>query len=340
LSTVWPPERPHIAVAIGGPTTDAALRAYESIDGRAGIAELRLDLFTEQPELRRLIANRPCPVVVTCRAAVEGGSFPGSEEERLDLLRQAASMGAELLDVERFALDQLGSVAPARVIVSQHDFDSMPTDLHARWAAIRSLEPDVVKVAGMARDPIDMLPVLDVLDRADVPTIAMAMGSAGVASRVLALRYRRCMLTYASLDDDSGTAPGQINLSDMHQSYNAASISPSTRVFGLVASTIENRLIATYNKLFRDEQADAVCVPIPTSDPSLHLLQRLATFGFDGFHLHGAGQEMLQAARLAGDIKADSSNGLNFVSIVHGQMTCSRVSTPVEQVQKWLAGFD
>jgi 3-dehydroquinate dehydratase type I len=338
-SLAWPPESPQVAVAIGGPTTDAALRAYESIDGRAGIAELRLDLFTERPQLQRLIANRPCPIVVTCRASVEGGMFRGSDEERLDLLRQAASLGAELVDVERFAFDQLGSVSPARVIVSQHDFDSMPVDLNARWAEIRSLEPDVVKVAGMALEPVDMLPVLNVLNQADVPTIAMAMGSAGVASRILALRYRCSLLTYASLDIDSGTAPGQISLTEMHQAYNVANISPSTRVFGLVATTIESRLIATYNGLLRDEQADAVCVPIPTSEPNLDLLRRLAMFGFDGFHVHGTGQQMLQAAAIAGNVESDSSDGLNSVSVAHGQMTCAHVSTPVEQVQKWLASF-
>jgi hypothetical protein len=184
-----------------------------------------------------------------------------------------------------------------------------------------------------------MLPVLDVLDHADVPTIAMAMGPAGVASRILALRYRCCLLTYASLDVDCETAPGQISLNEMHEAYNAASISPSTRVFGLVAATIESQLIATYNDLFRDEQVDAVCVPIPTSEPNLDLLRQLTRVGFDGFHVHGAGQQMLQSAAIAGEVESDSSDGLNSVSVMHGQLRSGHVATPAEQVQKWLTSF-
>ena len=156
-------------------------------------------------------------VVVTCRAAIEGGAFAGSEDERLNLLRQSAALGAEYVDVERFAYPQLGPVAPTRVIVSQHDFEHMPGDFRDRWMAIRSLGADVPKVAGMANTPEDLLPVLDVLKAADRPTIAMAMGPVGLASRVLALRYPHSLLTYASLDDDGGTAPGQIPLSVMER---------------------------------------------------------------------------------------------------------------------------
>jgi 3-dehydroquinate dehydratase / shikimate dehydrogenase len=331
------PASSRIAVAIGGPTTDDALQAYDSVSGRAGIVELRIDLFSEPADLHRLITSRPCPVVVTCRASVEGGRFHGSESERLDILREAAALGADFIDVERFAFHELGPVAPTRVILSQHDFASMPANLSSLWAEIRSLGADVVKVAGMATEPADILPVLEVLAHADVPTIAMAMGPAGVASRVLALRYRCCVLTYASLDGDAGTAPGQLSLSEMHEVYHASSISPSTSVFGLVAPFVEAELVTTYNNLLRGEKVDAVCVPLPTSRPNSKLLQALFMEGFLGFHIHGPGQRALQTAAENGEIEADSSNGLNSVSVVQGQLRLGQVSSPAEQVSRWLA---
>jgi 3-dehydroquinate dehydratase / shikimate dehydrogenase len=331
------PSHTQIAVALGGPSTDDALRAYDSVAGRAGIIELRLDLFTEQVDIRRLIESRPCAVVVTCRASIEGGSFRGSEPERLEILRQAAALGADFVDVERFAFHELGPVAPARVIVSQHDFTSMPADLSSRWTEIRSLGADVVKVAGMAKSLEDMLPVLDVLAHADAPTIAMAMGRPGTATRVLAMRYPCCMLTYASLDGDSGTAPGQITLREMHQVYHAASITPATRVFGLIASTLGTELVATYNHLLRMERVDAVCVPLPTSQPSPELLQALAGAGFEGFHVHGPGQEALRAAVANGEIEGDASPGLNSIKVVQGRLGLGHVSSPAEQVSRWLS---
>ena len=333
------PDRPQIAVALSGPTTDAALRAYDSIAGRAGMIELRVDLFSEPADLQRLISERPCPVVVTCRAGVEGGSFRGPEAERLDTLRHAAALGAEFVDVERFAFHELGAVAPTRVIASQHDFTLMPADLSRRWAEIRSLGADVAKVAGMAREPHAMLPVLEVLAQADVPTIAMAMGLAGTASRVLAMRYRHCLLTYASLDGDVGTAPGQISLSDMHEVYRASSITSSTRVFGLIAPSVETELVATYNNLLWSEEIDAVCVPLPTSEITAELLQALVRAGFDGFHVHGPGQKAILNAIHDGDLEANGERGLNAVSVVKGRLSLGRVSSPAEQVTRWLANL-
>ena len=38
---------------------------------------------------------RTRPVITTCRAKWEGGHFDGTERERLELLMQAAELGAE-----------------------------------------------------------------------------------------------------------------------------------------------------------------------------------------------------------------------------------------------------
>ena len=313
------PSSPQIAVALGGPTTDDALRAYESIAGCAGIIELRLDLFTEHVDLRRLIASRPCPVVVTVRASVEGGNFNGSESERLGILRQAAALGADFVDVERFAFQDLGPVAPTRVIVSQHDFASMPVNLSSRWAEIRSLGADVVKVAGMAADPEICCPCSTYSPMPMFRRSPWRWVLPDMASRILALRYRCCVLTYASLDGDAGTAPGQIGLSEMHDVYHASRITPSTMVFGLIAPSVETELVATYNRLLGTESVDAVCVPLPTSQPSARLLRELSMAGFIGFHAHGPAQTALRTSIDTGEMRADSSQALNSVSVVEGQ---------------------
>ena len=74
---------------------------------------------------------------------------------------------------------------PARVVVvSRHDFSAMPPDLaDGWWPALAALGPDVVKVVGTASDVRDCLPVFRALsgDRANVPTIAIAMGEPGSA---------------------------------------------------------------------------------------------------------------------------------------------------------------
>jgi 3-dehydroquinate dehydratase / shikimate dehydrogenase len=251
--------------------------------------------------------------------------------ERLDILRHAASLGAEYVDVERFAFRDLGPVAPTRVIVSQHEFGSMPADLQQRWSAIRTLGADVVKVAGMAADATEILPTLNVLANADVPTIAMAMGAGGLTSRLVTLRYPHCVLSYASLDGDAGTAPGQVSLSTMHDVFRAESIDTSTRIFGLIAPSIEMETVAAYNRLLNARDINAVCVPLQTSLPTLDFLKALMPHGFDGFHVHGPGQQLL-ARELV-----EAPDGLNSFSVSAGRLVAGHVASPEDQVDRWLA---
>src|SRR5687768_6984086 len=172
-----PATRKMIAVALNEPTTEHARTALRAAAAIADIVELRLDLM-EEFDLPRLLAGRPCPVVVTCRAVREGGRWPGSEEARLDVLRQAIDLGAEYVDVEGDAIHAIRERGQSRLIASSHDFAAMPADLPGLWQQLAETGADVVKIVGMARDARDTVPVLKLLDAADRPTIAIAMGPA------------------------------------------------------------------------------------------------------------------------------------------------------------------
>ena len=49
----------------------------------AKLVELRLDYINGQINLKRLLAEKPCPVVITLRREIDGGKWRGSEDERL-----------------------------------------------------------------------------------------------------------------------------------------------------------------------------------------------------------------------------------------------------------------
>ena len=53
------------------------------------LVELRLDFIRRAVNLGRLLEDRPCPVVATCRRKSEGGRWEGSEQDRQTLLRAA-----------------------------------------------------------------------------------------------------------------------------------------------------------------------------------------------------------------------------------------------------------
>lgn len=250
-----------IAVALNEPTTDHARAALRAAAAVADIVELRLDLMDEL-DLPRLLAERPCPVVVTNRATREGGRWHGSEDDRLDVLRQAIDLGAEYVDVEADAIHKIRERGQSRLIASSHDFSEMPADLPGLWQRLAETGADVVKLVGMAQDARDVVTVIQVLAAADRPTIAIAMGPAGVASRVLGLREPHCLLTFCALESGGGTAPGQLGVRELLSEYGARSLSQQTAVLGVLGPDTDTEGLARWNKTLRAEGHDRVAVPL------------------------------------------------------------------------------
>jgi 3-dehydroquinate dehydratase/shikimate dehydrogenase len=279
MSEPSPTARPRIAVALGAPSQDAALAGLRYLAGRAELVELRLDLFREPYDLARLLAERPLPVLVTNRPPREGGRADAPDAERLAVLCRAAALGAEYVDVEWDVAtpERIARLraAGAGVVVSRHCFTELPADFD-RWPdRLAASGADVIKVVGMATHPLDVLTVLRVLRHAALPTIAIAMGPAGLASRVLGLCYPRCFLTYASLDQSTATAPGQVSLDALRQVYRAGRLGPATAVYGVLGAAGLGPVEAL-NAALAAANRDAVAVPFPTGPDPVALLRAAA----------------------------------------------------------------
>jgi len=148
-----------LAVAFGPPTMADALAGLPRIRAAADCVELRLDLFEEPFDLPTLLRERgDLPVVVTLRPPDQGGKSRLPVSERLDVLMSAAGLGAEYVDLEHDAAAPATLAAlrheGARVVVSRHDFATMPGDLvDGWWASLAALEPDVSSFARIVADP-------------------------------------------------------------------------------------------------------------------------------------------------------------------------------------------
>ena len=233
----------------------------------ADMVELRLDGVADL-DVARAVKERRHPVVVTCRPEWEGGRFKGSEEERLGILARALADGAEYVDAEWAALH--GSHQPAftdlvrrnaaRIVLSSHDFEGVPSTLDSRVRDMRGSGAGVIKVAVTARALTDTLPLLDVARDGDA--VVVAMGDAGVPSRLLAARYGS-RWTYAG----HAVAPGQIPASAMVGDYRFRSVGSRTRLFGVVSSNAMHSLSPMlHNAAFAAAGIDAVYVPLQTDD--------------------------------------------------------------------------
>jgi 3-dehydroquinate dehydratase/shikimate dehydrogenase len=253
---------PRICVTVAAPTM-AELRARRDAVADADLVELRLDSVRD-PDVNAALAGRRRPVILTCRPAWEGGDFRGSEEERRRLLAEALELGAEYVDVEwRAGFDDLVARGGQRIVLSTHDFDGVPDDLHERARAMRGTTAGVVKVAVKASRLRDCVTLLD-LGRSQVPgkAVLIGMGQQGLATRVLAGRFGSAW-TYAG----SLKGLGQLTPATLVGDYRFTQLQASTALYGIVGSPITHSISpAMHNAAFGAASLDAVYLPLPAAD--------------------------------------------------------------------------
>src|ERR1700760_1589730 len=90
-------------------------------DAGAQLAEVRVDCLRRDPDLKRLLTDRPTPLVFTCRRGSDGGLWRGPEEKRLKLLREAIVAGVDYVDLERDVASQVRRFGKTLRIVSYHN---------------------------------------------------------------------------------------------------------------------------------------------------------------------------------------------------------------------------
>lgn len=225
-----------ICVPVTAPTTDGALGKMARAALVADIVELRIDGMGEIDLARLLKTPRP-PVIVTNRRREEGGSFSGTEEERVARLREAARLKAEYVDIEaatdKALKDELRRVCEGsgtKRISSWHDFSGTPPaeSLRVKFTKCMADGAAIVKIVTLARDPGDNLRLLELIPRSreiGQEIAAFCMGEAGKFSRIAA-PLLGAAIGYASLEQGEGSAPGQLTVRQMREILRV--LSPAT----------------------------------------------------------------------------------------------------------------
>jgi 3-dehydroquinate dehydratase/shikimate dehydrogenase len=242
----------------------------------AQMIEMRLDFLAKAPDLKRILANKPCDMVATVRRPQEGGRWPGTEEERRMLLRQAIVGGFDWVDLETDVADEIRRFKDVKRIISYHNFRDIPADLEAIHEHMCKQDPDVVKIAVTPHHPTDNLRVLKLVKNAPRPTIAICMGEMGVPSRFLGAKFG-APFTYAAFNKERGIAPGIPSYQDLKEIYHYERINRETRIFGIIGDPVGHSLSPlTQNKAFQSLGINAVYVPFRV--PRAHLEEFLKQF--------------------------------------------------------------
>lgn len=215
-----------ICVPIRARDVDSALKMLvEAEKLKVDFVEVRIDYMEKFEGLSDITSSTKIPLIATLRPRRQGGSFNGSDEERIKLLKYAVDAGFDFIDLE---LDTSGlsreveafKKMGVKLIISHHDFNGTPTIPELKWIFSRELsyEPDVCKLITYANNLDDNITCLAFLSKfsKNVKLVCFAMGRFGIISRVLSPLYGG-FFTFASLKKHLGTAPGQLTVVELRR---------------------------------------------------------------------------------------------------------------------------
>lgn len=252
-------------------------------DGGAKLVELRLDWINGEVNLKRLLADRPGPVIIACRREADGGKWTGTEAERLMLLRTAIAEGVEYIDLEGDVAGSIPRFGKTKRLISYHNFRKTPDDLAEIHAQLSALNADVVKLATMANHPSDNLRMLQLVGQSKQPTVGFCMGDIGTPSRILCGRFGSPW-SYATFHHERVLAPGQLSFQQMSEVYHYDQIDAATAVYGVIADPIGHSLSPqVHNAAFRHAGVNAVYLPFRVPAESLdQFLAQAGAWGIRG----------------------------------------------------------
>jgi 3-dehydroquinate dehydratase/shikimate dehydrogenase len=269
--------------------------AIERAAQLADVIELRFDCFEDEAqfeearrELPSLLRARPGPFIITFRPSEQGGHRQLDEGARTDFwtrrlppLLEDEATRPDFVDLELDFFTQRSAQLTrmsqsVTLIISHHDFEHVPADLETLYERMTAVPGSIPKLAVRASEITDCIPILRLLERArrdGREVIAVAMGEAGLLTRVLAPALGS-FLTYGSLDEEHATAPGQVTARELRDLYRVRSITGRTMVTGLVGSPVAHSLSPRmHNAAFAARGIDGVYIPFEVRDARAFLVR-------------------------------------------------------------------
>jgi len=192
-------------------------KCLNSLD-RVEMAEIRIDLTEFNDEEIKQVFSQRKKLIATCRP----GKF--TDKERIEKLKLAIESGATFVDIEyeapleyRVELIDFAHTHQCDVIMSYHNYKETPDldELEKIMLSCFKKGGDLAKIATHVNVNRDNSKILS-LYKAPGRLIAIGMGDLGKISRVVA-PFLGAEFTYAALDENLKTAPGQISYSRLNK---------------------------------------------------------------------------------------------------------------------------
>ena len=271
-----------LAVPIAAKDLEKARQQVKAaISAGAELLELRTDYLEglSVEMVKNLIAfvksacDKQLPIIVTCRDQRQGGVIDYKQQLRIEVLVGALKAGAEFIDYEydNFLIAEnqeainhaLSQNSQARLILSAHNFETKFPGISKLYRDILDVCPEAIpKLVYAANHINDCFEAFDLLGQTSGDKIVFCMGEAGLISRIIAKKLNS-FVTFASIDNQSATAPGQLTIEQFKQLYHYDDITSETELFGVIANPVGHSLSpAIHNACFAEKSMNKLYLPL------------------------------------------------------------------------------
>jgi len=231
------------------------------------LIELCLDHFINEPNPGALLRTVDKPILVSCRSPQQGGAWKGTEQQRVQLLREAIVAEPEYVELD---LEIAGSIPrygrTKRVISYTTPHRALPR-VDEVFERCQKADADVVKFTSLTEDLDQAWPLLAaVAQPRDLPIVGLGIGKAGLTFSLLGRKYSSPWI-YAALEKGMEAFPAQPTIWQLREDYRTGEIGNKTHFLGIVGRGIgENIAARVLNTAFEEMGRPIRCLPLLPGD--------------------------------------------------------------------------
>lgn len=312
----------------------------------ADVIEVRLDRFEKDANLSELVAAKRKPLIFSCKRPDDGGTWEGTEEERLVLLRAGVIAKADYVEIEADVADQIRPFPGCQRVISYTNLNETPRDIAEIYKDMLTKKPDVIKLTCKASTPEEAWPLVQLLAKPTVPTVVVGLGPLGLMLSLLGCKIG-APWAVAALEKGMEAYPGQPTINDLVERYHYRDIGKKTRFVG-VAGTDERAATAAglFNTAFAAIEQHHRALPIHVGN--LKLFRKIADAVrlqgvlleedfMEGLHEIAQYDDSAKTPVLAGDFllpQADGWLASNTLGTTVGQALLASLNVSGEQPLK------
>ena len=322
-----------ICISICAKTAGELYQKIARAEPLADVIELRFDCLNPD-QVDRALENLPAigkTYLLTYRPSEQGGLRVLPSNVRVMFWKKAlkALAGRDLLIDLEADIDFPFGFDRSRIIRSAHYFSDVPEDLRFGFFELADWSEGIVKIAASTQDMVDTIGVwklLEEAEREERQVIPIAMGEAGKWTRILGPAHGAFM-TYAALDADEATAPGQITAADLIDVFRFNELDRETKVHGIVAGDTSYSISPwIHNAGFKAAGENRVYVPLQVGDLDEFIKRmvrpetREIDLNLGGFSVTNPHKQAIVSHLDEIDQTANKIGAVNTVSIENGKL--------------------